>query len=1291
MKIDVKIWLLVVGASCAAGSACGDGSLSFDHDVWLVTDIAAPDLTGAPDGELAGETSTIQPDASQPDGSDTTPTNPAIAWCRLDEPTALTLERGQTAVTSGTVWAPTLTDLTHATDENPLLKARLLIGPRDTSPGAWTTIVEATPDSTWDAEAAEAPGRDRWVADIPTTLAAGDYDYAFAFSADGGTFWTYCDRNAGLERDGSEDGYAFENAGKLQIFMDPCDPNPCPAKGPSCDGAASVTWSPDGVCSNPELVTAVCTHTELSRVNCADAGLFCTLGECRSDRHPTEGELVFTELMLNPQAVAASAGQWLELSNTTTDALVLTNLTLQSKTSTFVIDAAYTVAPGDYVVLGRSGNTVANGGAAVDLELPGDFALNSAGDVLTLRHDGAKIATLNFGSDGESPLSLAIPVGASVQLAVGPSDPTLAANWCAATVPYGSGDRGTPGGDNTRCRFEIARCRLQPLSEPALSPNRNFTVSGRFHAPGLTDVDLTRNDPHPLIRASFAVVAANTTAPPASWVWVPALPDDGWTSTLAGFEPTLDAWSRQTKSPPTPGDYRVAFRVSGDAGATWTLCDLNRGAGRDGSEDGFSLADAAALTVTNPCLPNPCTITPARYCEGDSVVSPANTGICTIADDRFRCDYRTGGFTTPCPAYCAEGACQDWRLPDRAGDLVISEYFIDATGGHDATWLELHNPTPAPLNLRGLWIDFGGDDILSIDQDIFMEAGTFLVIGANDDLALNGGVMLDLVWPELLWGTESVSLQLTYGVTLVDAVLGSASWPRGLDVSTSLNPASLDDPSPHIRNDSANNWCLATTPFGVGSFGTPGATNSSCATGVQVIRTVPAANRAEVAVDAPLIANFSVPMNAATLTAQDYFGPCVGSIQLSFDNFTTCVPFDRAAMALSAGGSTISLVPRPNLTHGLTYKWRITTGAASANGVSLAEEFSTSFQTRTPFACGGSPVVAISQVYGAGGNSGASYTHDYVELHNRTAHPVTLDGWSIRYAGATGINWTAVTNLAGVIAPGGYFLVRQAGGTVGADLPIPDQIGTMSLASSAGKAVLLTGQSTAFPQDACPTTSRIIDFVGYGTVNCAEGSQTVGAPSPSSTNATWRDVGGCVDHNMNSTDFFAGPAAPRNSASPPLICACNEDTVANDQVPAAEAEADLCAILGGNSVQVVAGATAIFEGSVLERGLTDLHDGTPPNLMAQLGYGRFGASPLSQVDWGFVPAMFVRNDSAGEDVFAASLRAPARTTATDYQAVFRVSLDDGLSWTWCDVNGAGADAGYTFELSQLPTLKVVAP
>mgnify|MGYP003328890141 CR=1 FL=1 len=65
--------------------------------------------------------------------------------------------------------------------------------------------------------------------------------------------------------------------------------------------------------------------------------------------------------------------------------------------------------------------------------------------------------------------------------------------------------------------------------------------------------------------------------------------------------------------------------------------------------------------------------------------------------------------------------------------------------------------------------------------------------------------------------------------------------------------------------------------------------------------------------------------------------------------------------------------------------------------------------------------LVISQVYGGGGNTGAPYTNDFVELFNPTASTVSVTGMSVQYASATGTTW-AVAAITGSIAPGKYYL-----------------------------------------------------------------------------------------------------------------------------------------------------------------------------------------------------------------------------------------------------------------------------
>ncbi|MEX1277384.1 MAG: lamin tail domain-containing protein, partial [Bacteroidota bacterium] len=83
--------------------------------------------------------------------------------------------------------------------------------------------------------------------------------------------------------------------------------------------------------------------------------------------------------------------------------------------------------------------------------------------------------------------------------------------------------------------------------------------------------------------------------------------------------------------------------------------------------------------------------------------------------------------------------------------------------------------------------------------------------------------------------------------------------------------------------------------------------------------------------------------------------------------------------------------------------------------------------------------VVISEVYGGGGNKGANYTHDFVELYNPTDSPLVMTNWSLQYQSATAPVTAAFSQrvaFSGTIQPKRYFLVRLAQGT-GGNTPLP--------------------------------------------------------------------------------------------------------------------------------------------------------------------------------------------------------------------------------------------------------------
>ena len=104
-----------------------------------------------------------------------------------------------------------------------------------------------------------------------------------------------------------------------------------------------------------------------------------------------------------------------------------------------------------------------------------------------------------------------------------------------------------------------------------------------------------------------------------------------------------------------------------------------------------------------------------------------------------------------------------------------------------------------------------------------------------------------------------------------------------------------------------------------------------------------------------------------------------------------------------------------------------------------------------PVARSASSDMVVSQLFAGGGNAGASYTNDFVELFNRGATTIDITGWSIQYASASGTTWQ-VTPLSGLVPAGGYYLVQLASAAaVGAPRPTADAVGTSNLAVSGGR------------------------------------------------------------------------------------------------------------------------------------------------------------------------------------------------------------------------------------------------
>lgn len=177
-----------------------------------------------------------------------------------------------------------------------------------------------------------------------------------------------------------------------------------------------------------------------------------------------------------------------------------------------------------------------------------------------------------------------------------------------------------------------------------------------------------------------------------------------------------------------------------------------------------------------------------------------------------------------------------------------------------------------------------------------------------------------------------------------------------------------------------------------------------------------------------------------------------------------------------------------------------------------------------------SPDIVIAEVYGGGGNSGAPWRNDFIELYNRGASAVSLAGWSVQYASATGSTWQK-TDLAGTVPAGGRYLVQEGtGGTAGTVLPAPDATGAIAMSATTGKVALRTSGTLLTCSTGCATQTGVRDFVGFGT-SATSFEGTGPAPTLANTTSAQRAGSGATDTDANSADFTAAAPTPANSTS----------------------------------------------------------------------------------------------------------------------------------------------------------------
>ncbi len=186
-------------------------------------------------------------------------------------------------------------------------------------------------------------------------------------------------------------------------------------------------------------------------------------GDSADERSPPQlGEVIFTELMINPAATYDADGEWIELLNVSETWLDLSGCQIRDADLDLcelspVGGGDLSLAPGARLVLCANPESTANGGvdcgASYVYHTSGQgCALANAGDEVILTDAAGTLIDRVHYEDGEG--LDAIPDGASLGLdeerasGVENDDPQ---SWCPQSSPLPGGDYGTPGRINDTC------------------------------------------------------------------------------------------------------------------------------------------------------------------------------------------------------------------------------------------------------------------------------------------------------------------------------------------------------------------------------------------------------------------------------------------------------------------------------------------------------------------------------------------------------------------------------------------------------------------------------------------------------------------------------------------------------------------------------------------------------------------------------------------------------------------------------------------------------------------------
>ncbi|MBL0047273.1 MAG: lamin tail domain-containing protein [Bacteroidetes bacterium] len=312
-----------------------------------------------------------------------------------------------------------------------------------------------------------------------------------------------------------------------------------------------------------------------------------------------------------------------------------------------------------------------------------------------------------------------------------------------------------------------------------------------------------------------------------------------------------------------------------------------------------------------------------------------------------------------------------------AKDIIISEIYSspNATSGlPNAEYIELFNRSSNPINLNN-WSFHDNINVVTPNiSNYILKPDSFVVLCSTANVPLFAGISNVLgvsSFPALNNSGDNIYLRSDL-VTIIDSVPYTVSWYRDAVKAAGGWSLELINPNVSLNCAPAANWIASTNPTG----GTPGVQNSVYSTLPDITAPTLLSIFADDSVHVSICFSEAIDANQIGILSNYTINNGIGNpITVVPNSDLTCVTLTLATSLTSQQLNTLSFT---------------SIGDCSGN---LLISNTVNFTYFAPVLANYKDVI-ISEIYASNNPSSGLPNAEYIELFNRSNHPINLNNWS---------------------------------------------------------------------------------------------------------------------------------------------------------------------------------------------------------------------------------------------------------------------------------------------------------